>query len=73
LFIETNKLYKERKLLFNKFLLERYLNDFKFFRKKTINNVDKMKKDYKHLFYIDNKYLTEKYYLKKMFDNNNNL
>ena len=68
LMLEVNKLYKERKELFNKFLLERYLNEFKFKKKKTINNVDKMKKDYRHLFYIDGKYLTENYFLKKMFD-----
>jgi len=70
LMIEVNKLYKERKELFNKFLLERYLNDFKFKRKKTIDNVNKMKKDCRHLFYINNKYLTENYFLKKMFDIN---
>ena len=68
LFLEVNKLYKERNALFNKFLLERHLNDFKFKRKKTINNVYKMKKDYRHLFYIDGKYLTENFFLKKMFD-----
>lgn len=68
LLFEVNKLYKERKELFNKFLLERYLNDFKFNKKKTINNVYKMKKDYRHLFYIDGSYLTESYFLKKMFD-----
>ena len=68
LLIEVNKLYKERNSLFNKFLLERYLNEFKFRRKKTINRVDKMKKDYRHLFYIDGKYLTESYFLKKTFD-----
>lgn len=73
LLIEVNKLYKEKEYIFNKFLLERYLSEFKFKKKKTINRVDKMKKDYKHLFYIDNKYLTESYFLKKMFDNNNNL
>ena len=73
LLIEVNKLYKERKELFNKFLLERYLNEFKFKKKKTIKSVDKMKKDYRHLFYIDGKYLTESYFLKKMFDIRRNL
>lgn len=73
LLIEVNKLYKEKEYIFNKFLLERYLSEFKFKKKKTINKVDKMKKDYKHLFYIDNKYLTESYFLKKMFDIKNNL
>ena len=73
LMLEVNRLYKERKELFNKFLLERYLNEFKFKKKKTINNVDKMKKDYRHLFYIDGRYLTENYFLKKMFDIRGNL
>ena len=73
LLLEVNKLYKERKQIFNKFLLERHLNDFKFKKKKTINNIDKMKKDYRHLFYIDGNYLTEKYFLKKMFDIKGNL
>ena len=68
LLIEVNKLYKERKAIFNKFLLERYTRKFNFRHKKTINNVDKMKKDYRHLFYIDNKYITENYFLQKMFD-----
>ena len=73
LLLEVNKLYKERKEIFNKFLLERYLNEFKFKKKKTIKSVGKMKKDYKHLFYIDGKYLTENYFLKKMFDIRRNL
>lgn len=73
LFIEVNKYYKEKDLLFNKFLLERYLKEFKFKKEKVINNVDKMKKDYRHLFYIDNKYMTENTFLKKMFDINSNL
>ena len=68
LMLEVNRLYKQRKELFNKFLLERYLNNFEFKKKKTIMSVNKMKKDYKHLFYIDGRYLTENYFLKKMFD-----
>lgn len=69
LMLEVNKLYKERKQLFNKFLLERHLNELKFNKEKIIHNVNQMKKDYRHLFYIDNKYLTEKYYLNKYYDN----
>ena len=68
LFMEVNKYYKEKDLIFNKFLLERYLNNFKFRKEKIINSVDKMKKDYRHLFYLDNKYMTENTFLKKMFD-----
>ena len=73
LMLQVNRLYKERNALFNKFLLERHLNEFKFKKKKTINDVYKMKKDYRHLFYIDGKYMTESYFLKKMFDITNNL
>lgn len=68
LFIEVNKFYKEKDLIFNKFLLERYLNNLKFKREKIIKNVDNMKKDYRHLFYIDNKYMTENTFLKKVFE-----
>ena len=68
LFIEVNKYYKEKDMIFNKFLLERYLNEFKFKKEKIIKSVDKMKKDYRHLFYIEDKYMTEKSLLKKMFD-----
>ena len=69
----VNKYYKEKDLIFNKFLLERYLNEFKFKKEKAINDVSKMKKNYRHLFYIDNKYMTESTFLKKMFDINGNL
>ena len=68
LFKETTKLYNEKEAIFNKFLLERNLYEFKFKHKKTINSALKMKKDYKHLFKINNKYVTEKYYLKNKFD-----
>lgn len=73
LMLEVNKLYKERKELFNKFLLERHLNEFKFKKEKIVSSVDKMKKDYRHIFYIDKKYLTESYFLKKIFDISSNL
>lgn len=73
LFIEVNEYYKEKDLIFNKFLLERYLNKLSFKKEKKIENIDKMKKDYRHLFYIDNKYMTESTFLKKMFDINGNL
>ena len=68
LFKETTKLYNEKEFLFNKFLLERNLYKFKFKLKKTIKNVNEMKRDYKHLFHINGNYITEKAYLKNMFD-----
>ena len=73
LYKEVNILYSNKKLIFNKFLLERYLNNFNFKKEKIIKSVDKMKKDYKHLFYFENKYMTESTFLKKMFDINKNL
>ena len=73
LFIEVNRLYKNRNDLFNKFLLERYLRKLKFKKEKVVDNVYEMKKDYRHLFYVNGKYLTEKFFLTKMFDINDNL
>jgi len=67
LYKEVNKMYKERNLIFNKFLLERYLNEFNFKKEKIINEIEKMKKDYKHIFYTENKYITEKSYLKTYY------
>ena len=70
LIIETLKNYKSIDSIFNKFLLERYLKKYKFKRSKMIKNVHEMKKDYKHLFYSNNKYITEYSFLLKMFDIN---
>ncbi len=70
LIIETLKNYKNIDSIFNKFLLERYLKKYKFKRSKMIKNVHEMKKDYKHLFYSNNKYITEYSFLLKMFDIN---
>ncbi len=65
LFLLLNKIineYKIRNHLFNKFLFERYLYNFKFKKMKFIksDNVDKMYKDYQHVFYQNNKYIQEK-------------
>jgi len=56
------------KNIFNKFLMERYLYNFNFKKRKIIKNIDNMFRDYKHLFYIDNKYQTESEILQKRFD-----
>lgn len=62
------KEYRDHKYIFNKFLFERYNYDLVFKKKKTIKGikVNKMKKEYKHIFY-DNKYYTEKEILKRYF------
>lgn len=60
--------YQNHKTIFNKFLIERYLYDLNFKKRKTIKNVNSMFRDYKHLFYIDNKYYSETQILQKRFD-----
>ena len=68
LLIETIKNYKNSNNIFNKFLLERYLKKYRFKYSKKIKSTYEMKKDYKHLFYVDNKCITEYTFLLKMFD-----
>jgi len=68
LFLEVNKLYKMREELFNKFILERYLKSINFKKQKIINNIHFMKKDYRHIFYKDGYYYTEKHFLRMFFD-----
>lgn len=60
--------YKNHKNIFNKFLMERYLYSFHFKKRKKVKNIGSMSRDYKHLFYIDNKYQTENEILQKRFD-----
>lgn len=62
--------FSERYSLFSKFLLERVLYSFNFPRRKIIdgNQLKKMKRDTKHLFLINNSYVTEQRLLQKMFD-----
>lgn len=64
--------HKIHNLLFNKFLLERRIYNFFFKKKKVIYGykLKEMKRDYSHLFYVDNKYYTEKEILRKKFDFN---
>ena len=68
LIIKVVSEYFNHSNIFNKFLMERYLNKFDFKKRKTIKNINDMCKDYKHLFYIENKYQTEDEILQKRFD-----
>ena len=68
LLIDISKYIKNLKYYFNKFLLERYLYDFAFLKQKKIKKVSQMYKDYRHLIYDGKKYVTERSFLKKMFD-----
>ena len=60
---------KNHNNIFNLFLLERCTNKFNFKKRKIIKgkDVEKIKKDYVHLFYTD-KYHTEKEILRERFD-----
>ena len=60
--------YQNRYNYINKFYLERYLYKLKFKKIKIIKNIKKMKKDYSHLFNINNKYIKEEDFLRNMFD-----
>ena len=60
--------YQNRYNYINKFYLERYLYKLKFKKIKIIKNINKMKKDYRHLFNINNKYIKEEDFLRNMFD-----
>lgn len=54
--------------IFIKFLLERYLYNFKFKKNKYINNIKNMKRDYHHYLVVENKIIEEKEYLKDYFN-----
>lgn len=62
--------YKNHNNIFNRFLLERYTNNFNFRKTKVLKgkNVSKMKRDYRHVFCNNGKYITEKEILRKRFD-----
>ena len=62
-------LYIERQsYLYNKFLLERYINKIRFKKYKTINNKNNFYRDKTHVILFNNKYITEKDYLEKRYE-----
>ncbi len=58
---------KDLKYLKNKFLLERYLNEYNFSKIKIINKINNMQKERKHYFKYKNNLVTEKAVLKRYF------
>ena len=62
----TIKEYKNHKLIFRLFILERYIKDLKFNKNNFIvgNNLNKMKKYLNNIFIINNNYFNEKEVLK---------
>lgn len=67
---QTYKSYKNRKIYFNRFLLERHLKTFNLKKDKLIRglNYHKMFRDYKHTFIIKNKWYSEREILENLFD-----
>lgn len=70
LFIKLFKEIKNTKYLFNKFLLERYMQELNIPRIKKIRgiNLRAMYRDYRHLFISEKNYYTEKQIIRKKFD-----
>lgn len=66
--------YKYRRIRMHKFLLERYLHNYSFFRRKKIigSNVYKMKRDSIHIFFVNGHWYSESYVLKEYFENGRN-
>lgn len=69
LMIKVFKEYQNHNMIFEKFLLERFLYTLHFKKRKIIEgtNVKKMMRNKKHLFIDNKKYITEKEILKKWF------
>lgn len=55
--------------IYNKYLLERYLNNYNFKSNKIINNINNLHRDKTHLIHINNMYILEKEYLEKIYKN----
>ncbi len=53
--------------IYNKYLLERYLNNYKFKNTKIINNINSLYRDNNHIINKDNNYYLEKEYLEKIY------
>ena len=53
--------------IYNKYLLERYLNNYNFKSNKIINSINNLYRDKTHLIHINNKYYKEKDYLNEMY------
>ena len=53
--------------IYNKYLLERYLNNYSFKKNKIIYNINNLYRDKYHLIYINNKYILEKDYLNEIY------
>ncbi len=67
------KVYKEQEqtnYIYEKFILERYLNNYKFKNSKLVNNSNKFYKNNRHIIKQNNAYILEKDYLIKKYEKN---
>lgn len=64
----TVKYYQNINYLFNRFLLERYLYKIEFKHTKTVNKIDDMYKEKRHIIKRKNGYITEKRALIRRFN-----
>lgn len=67
LIIEVTIFLKQQDYLFNKFLLERYLNYYNYKKVKVISKKENMYRNKKNIIKYKNKYFTEKDFLKERF------
>ena len=65
------KYYKELKYLFNKFLLERYIYNITYKKRKKINQLNNMYKEKYHILKENSTYITEKQALSRKFKRKN--
>ena len=75
LFFKLIEEKNKHEMIFNKFLLERYLYSFNFKKNKIIkdDNLEKMFRGYEHIFLNEKKYVTERELLRKRFDKHRRL
>ena len=69
LLILIKKEHNKIDYIYNKYLLERYLNNYNFKSNKIINDIKNLYRDKTHLIYKNNKYILEKEYLEKIYKN----
>ena len=71
LILKLKREFDNHELLFNKFLFERYLYNFKFKKIKIVSKLEKFKKDYYHYLKLDSKVISEKEILCKKYHHHN--
>lgn len=69
LLYKVTREYNQINFIYNKFLLERYLNKYNFKKSKIINNYNNFHRNKKHLIKERDKYYLEKDYLNKIYLN----